>query len=807
MDVHFSDKHLDDPSKIVAIPKVAKVSEISVEKSIRVALNKKKDLYSFFVFIDVDESTRQNLLSVAASSKEAADEWKSIIEKAIERMVVIAPSEDVESQMIYVEDEDDGEEDGVGSDDGAESNNGSSRSIARKSSMRGLSFNPIASASARSINSGPSSPKVGSSAAMDVDYSDNQSQVSSQKKQHFTMIHRASSLFLHKGSPVAKAFEKEDPSMSRGRTYNPFAGKGKDNNKENWHVVTVTDGVHIYGEKEFKKDFPQLRASVEVPASAKEVVKLILDDSQRSKWDDSIESYEVVKNISTFAQLVYVKLKPFWVGALWTGARDLIMMRYWREDPMEDNPNEFTYTVVWQSVDDPAYYKSPEGYTRGKIFSMGFTVRPLTEKTSFLESSCHADPGGAMSWMPNSVIQKWIQPFMLRVLGIRKLLDEKSKLAVITGEEEKKQANKSSDATAADETPKKKRSSFARKRNSVATGTPLNAIKEVAAPVEEKAETDVSKTAESSNQDATAASESNEETTHADTPTAADTTANEQTDAVINEQAANHDSESTPSQNVDETTTSNENETTAQQESNDTSVAVAVTSTEEAQSTEAEVEESPKQSEEPPARPASIKISQEETAKPAPVPAVEPPKKRPIYNREMKGSFAAESWMATPEDDPFPIRGKTYLADSKKIPSEKHKFELVAVSVDSVETQTPHIAARSDSLTWALKEKYENRFQFIVQFMAGEFSLVLYLLAKPGVLEDGSAFAELFNDFIEGTNEYRDNRFKLIPRVVKGAWILKKAVGTTPAILGKKLTQQYFPGPHYFEVDVNVNSR
>ncbi len=794
MDVHNSDKHLDDPSRVVAIPKVAKVSDISVEKSIRIGLNKKQDLHSFFVFIDVDESGRQNLLSIAASSKEAAEEWKSIIEQAIERMAVIAPSEDVESQMVYVEEEDDGEDDGAGSDDGAESNNGSSRSIVRKSSLRGLSFNPIASASARSMNSGPSSPKVGSSSAMDVDYSDTQSQVSSQKKQHFTMIHRASSLFLHKGSPGAKAFEKEDPSMSRRRTYNPFIGKG---NESNWNVVTVTDGVHIYGEKEFKKDFPQLRTSVEVPASAKEVVKLILDDSQRSKWDDSIESYEVVKSISTFAQLVYVKLKPFWVGALWTGARDLIMMRYWREDPMEDNPNEFTYTVVWQSVDDPAYYKSPEGYTRGKIFSMGFTVRPLTEKTSFLESSCHADPGGAMSWMPNSVIQKWIQPFMLRVLGIRKLLDEKSKLAVITGEEEKKQANKSSDA-ASDETPKKKRSSFARKRNSAATGTPLNVIKEVAPPVEEKTETDVSKTAESSNQDGTAASEGNEETTHADTPTAAD---------AATEQAVNQEFESTSSQNVVETTTSNEveNETTTQQESNEVSVAATEEGTKEAQSTEDAVEESPKQSEEPPARPASIKVSQEETVKPAPV--AEPPKKRPIYNRNMKGSFAAESWMTTPEDDPFPIRGKTYLTDSKKIPSEKHKFELIAVSVDSVETQTPHIAARSDSLTWALKEKYENRFQFIIQFMAGEFSVVLYLLAKPGVLDDGSAFAELFNDFIEGTNEYRDNRFKLIPRVVKGAWILKKAVGTTPAILGKKLTQQYFPGPHYFELDVNVNSR
>ena len=38
----------------------------------------------------------------------------------------------------------------------------------------------------------------------------------------------------------------------------------------------------------------------------------------------------------------------------------------------------------------------------------------------------------------------------------------------------------------------------------------------------------------------------------------------------------------------------------------------------------------------------------------------------------------------------------------------------------------------------------------------------------------------------------RNNTFKLIPRVTKGSWIIKQSVGTTPCLLGNKLTTKYF---------------
>jgi hypothetical protein len=46
--------------------------------------------------------------------------------------------------------------------------------------------------------------------------------------------------------------------------------------------------------------------------------------------------------------------------------------------------------------------------------------------------------------------------------------------------------------------------------------------------------------------------------------------------------------------------------------------------------------------------------------------------------------------------------------------------------------------------------------------------------------------------FFGDSDEYRDQRFKLIPKIVEGNWVVRKSVGSTPAILGTKLKQHYY---------------
>ncbi|KAG5184431.1 hypothetical protein JKP88DRAFT_137199, partial [Tribonema minus] len=52
----------------------------------------------------------------------------------------------------------------------------------------------------------------------------------------------------------------------------------------------------------------------------------------------------------------------------------------------------------------------------------------------------------------------------------------------------------------------------------------------------------------------------------------------------------------------------------------------------------------------------------------------------------------------------------------------------------------------------------------------------------------------------------RNRCFKLLPLVREGPWVVKTATGSTPTLLGRKLTQRYFSGPGYTEVCIDVGS-
>lgn len=64
------------------------------------------------------------------------------------------------------------------------------------------------------------------------------------------------------------------------------------------------------------------------------------------------------------------------------------------------------------------------------------------------------------------------------------------------------------------------------------------------------------------------------------------------------------------------------------------------------------------------------------------------------------------------------------------------------------------------------------------------------------LLQAFAAFDRCIARFMEGDSEEdvkrRHNTFKLIPKVTKGSWVIRNAVGSTPVLLGKKLTTKYF---------------
>ncbi|XVE68882.1 hypothetical protein DITRI_Ditri09bG0105000 [Diplodiscus trichospermus] len=105
-------------------------------------------------------------------------------------------------------------------------------------------------------------------------------------------------------------------------------------------------------------------------------------------------------------------------------------------------------------------------------------------------------------------------------------------------------------------------------------------------------------------------------------------------------------------------------------------------------------------------------------------------------------------------------------------------------------------------------QKYAARggpeFFFIVNYQipgSPMYTLVMYYMIKTP-LEDHL----LLYNFVNGDDAYRNSRFKLIPNISKGPWIVKQSVGQRPWLLGQALEAHYFRGKNYLEAEINVGS-
>jgi hypothetical protein len=81
----------------------------------------------------------------------------------------------------------------------------------------------------------------------------------------------------------------------------------------------------------------------------------------------------------------------------------------------------------------------------------------------------------------------------------------------------------------------------------------------------------------------------------------------------------------------------------------------------------------------------------------------------------------------------------------------------------------------------------------VVNFLLPFANFVSYFSIPP-IDEMPQNVANVWSKFIRGDQQYRDARLKLLPIVIDGPWIVKKAVGpgTAPALLGQAIPLQYF---------------
>ncbi|PPR81244.1 hypothetical protein GOBAR_AA39476 [Gossypium barbadense] len=149
----------------------------------------------------------------------------------------------------------------------------------------------------------------------------------------------------------------------------------------------------------------------------------------------------------------------------------------------------------------------------------------------------------------------------------------------------------------------------------------------------------------------------------------------------------------------------------------------------------------------------------------------------------------------------FRVRSKHFCFNKTKIPAGKHLMDLVAVDWFKDTKRMDHVARHHGCAAQVASEKGLFSLVFNVQVPGStHYSMVFYFVTRE--LVPGS----LLYRFVEGDDEFRNSRLKLIPSVPKGSWIVRQSVGSTPCLLGKAVDCNYIRGPKYLEVDIDIGS-
>lgn len=184
----------------------------------------------------------------------------------------------------------------------------------------------------------------------------------------------------------------------------------------------------------------------------------------------------------------------------------------------------------------------------------------------------------------------------------------------------------------------------------------------------------------------------------------------------------------------------------------------------------------------------------------------------------------------------FSVRGANYLRDAKKCPSAPALFKLL--TVDLVSVDRPNFkgmcAHPSERIQRALRLEQTTGKKMLPDFIfavnlcvpspgsssfnssglsSATASACYHWVAyfgiddKNSITTDQTAVGRLGNKFFFGDSDsFRDSTFKLIPRITEGNFVVRKAVGSKPSILGKKLKQHYIRTDRYLELIVDIGS-
>uniref|UniRef100_A0A0E0IU20 PH domain-containing protein n=1 Tax=Oryza nivara TaxID=4536 RepID=A0A0E0IU20_ORYNI len=144
------------------------------------------------------------------------------------------------------------------------------------------------------------------------------------------------------------------------------------------------------------------------------------------------------------------------------------------------------------------------------------------------------------------------------------------------------------------------------------------------------------------------------------------------------------------------------------------------------------------------------------------------------------------TWAMT-DPTTFLIRGESYLQDRLKIKANNTLMQMVGADWIKSDKREDDLAGRPGGL---------------VQVPGSStYSLALYYMMDTPLEK-----VPLLERFVNGDDAFRNSRFKLIPYISKGSWIVKQSVGKKACLVGQALEINYFRGSNYLELGVDIGS-
>jgi len=145
-----------------------------------------------------------------------------------------------------------------------------------------------------------------------------------------------------------------------------------------------------------------------------------------------------------------------------------------------------------------------------------------------------------------------------------------------------------------------------------------------------------------------------------------------------------------------------------------------------------------------------------------------------------------------------------------KVNSQPSMFEMMCFDLFYTDFPIYCVSVNPNCKAYWLLKNDPNLFLFTVNWRLHPLqATVTYGVRKDQCKWTGVDCPErrLLERFLEGSPEFRSDTLKVIPKVTEGPWLVKKAVGQTPAIIGRKLKAEYHEEPgRFFEAEYDVLS-